>query len=48
MQEYRQQINLRYQEINPEEIIYKLKAMIKIMGEQNGRYELATTFNNRN
>jgi len=32
-----QALEFRYEKANPEEIIYKLKAMIKILGEsQNG------------
>ena len=46
MQQSQQMPNLGYEKVNPEEIIFKLKAIIKILGEQNGRNELATTLNN--
>ena len=34
-----------YEKANPEEIIFKLKAMIKILGGDYGRDELANPFN---
>ena len=41
-----QTLKLQYERTNPEEIIFKLKTMIKILGEQNGRNELTNTFDN--
>ena len=42
-----QTLKLQYERTNPEEIIFKLKAMIKIMGGQNGN-EFANPPHNRN
>ncbi len=50
MQELQQQpINPYLEKGNPEEIIFKLKAMIKILQErENGRNEQPTSFDIRN
>ena len=41
-------LKVGYGEVNPEEIIFKLRAIIKFLGEQNGGYELTNSLNNRN
>jgi len=42
-----QTLKFQYERTNPEEIIFKLKTMIKILeGEKNGRNELTDTLNN--
>lgn len=37
-----------YEKVNPEEIIFKLKTMIKIVGGQNGRNEWQIPLNSSN
>ena len=48
MQQLKQKSKVVYEKINPEEIIFKLKTMIKILEGKNGRDERKIPLNTSN
>lgn len=39
-----EKIEILYEKVNPEEIIFKLKSLIKLTGGENGRNEFTSSY----